>query len=75
MEFLLLAVGVIIVGVVVVVARNRRPTGMDASIDHFERRLEAIAPPPLRPPGAVQGRRAPERPGDRGREQTAQHSG
>jgi hypothetical protein len=44
-EYLLLAVIVMIAGVTFVVWRNRRPTGMDASISEFEQSLEAIAPP------------------------------
>jgi hypothetical protein len=77
LEFLLLAAGMMVVGVIIVVARNRRPTGMDASIDHFERRLDAIAPHARRLPGAAKrpGRSAPSRAGDRAREQRAQRAG
>ena len=44
MEFLILAVGLIAIGVVIVVLRNRRPTGMDAGIADFEARRRALAP-------------------------------
>lgn len=44
MEFLILAVGLIAIGVVIVVVRNRRPTGMDAGIADFEARRRALAP-------------------------------
>lgn len=43
--FLLLALALIVVGVTAVVVRNRRPTGMDASIREFGESLDAIAPP------------------------------
>ncbi len=44
MEFLILAVVLIAIGVIVVVARNRRPRGMDAGIADFEARRRALAP-------------------------------
>ena len=44
MEFLILAVGLIAIGVVIVVLRNRRPTGIDAGIADFEARRRALAP-------------------------------
>jgi hypothetical protein len=43
-EFLILAVVLIAIGVVFVVARNRRPRGMDAGIADFEARRRALAP-------------------------------
>jgi hypothetical protein len=43
-EFLILAVGLIAIGVVVVVLRNRRPTGIDSGIADFEARRRALAP-------------------------------
>jgi hypothetical protein len=43
-EFLILAVVLIAIGVVVVVARNRRPRGMDAGIADFEAQRRALAP-------------------------------
>jgi hypothetical protein len=43
-EYLLLALVLIVAGIATVVVRNRRPTGMDASIEEFEQSLEAIAP-------------------------------
>jgi len=46
MEFLLIVVVLSLVGIALVVLRHRRPTGMKASIDEFERNLSAIAPPP-----------------------------
>ncbi len=44
MEFLILAVGLIAVGVLIVILRNRRPTGIDAGIADFEARRQALAP-------------------------------
>jgi hypothetical protein len=43
-EFLILAVVLIAIGVVIVVLRNRRPTGIDAGIADFEARRQALAP-------------------------------
>jgi hypothetical protein len=43
-EFLILAVGLIAIGVAIVVVRNRRPTGIDAGIADFEARRRALAP-------------------------------
>ena len=45
MEFLILAVALIAVGVLIVLLRNRRPTGIDAGIDDFAARRQALAPP------------------------------
>ncbi|HZJ25972.1 MAG TPA: hypothetical protein VFF40_02995 [Acidimicrobiia bacterium] len=45
MEYLLLAVVLMAAGIAIVIARNRRPTGADASISEFEESLDAIAPP------------------------------
>ncbi len=44
MEFLILAVALMTVGVVAVVLRNRRPTGFDAGITDFEEKRRALAP-------------------------------
>ena len=44
MEFLFLAVALIAVGVLIVVLRNRRPSGIDAGIADFEARRQALAP-------------------------------
>ncbi|MFN8035180.1 MAG: hypothetical protein U0V73_04535 [Acidimicrobiia bacterium] len=44
MEFLVAAIVISVVGVLVVVARHRRPTGMEHSIGEFEKGLQAIAP-------------------------------
>jgi len=44
MGFLLIAVVGSIVGVSVVLLRNRRPQSMEHSIDEFERNLRALAP-------------------------------
>jgi hypothetical protein len=42
--FLLIAVLGSIVGVSIVLVRNRRPNSMEHSIDEFERNLRALAP-------------------------------
>lgn len=57
MEFLILAVALIAVGVSIVVLRNRRPTGIDAGIADFEARRQALAP---EDPAGQPGRRATE---------------
>lgn len=44
MEFLGLALGVIIIGVAIVLFRHRSPRGLNASIDDFAKRREALAP-------------------------------
>lgn len=44
MEFLILAMALIAVGVAVVVVRNRRPRGFDSGIADFEAQRKAIAP-------------------------------
>jgi hypothetical protein len=44
MAFLLIAVVGSILGVSVVLLRNRRPQSMEHSIDEFERNLQALAP-------------------------------
>jgi hypothetical protein len=44
MAFLLIAVVGSVVGVSVVLLRNRRPQSMEHSIDEFERNLQALAP-------------------------------
>lgn len=46
MAFLLIAVIGSIVGISVVLIRNRRPNSMEHSIDEFERNLRALAPDP-----------------------------
>ena len=46
MEFLILAVAFIAIGVLIVILRNRRPTGIDAGIADFEARRQALAPSP-----------------------------
>lgn len=50
MEFLLIVLVVSIGGIAAVMVRNRRPTGTRASIEEFERSLQAIAPPEPRRP-------------------------
>jgi hypothetical protein len=42
--FLLIAVIGSVVGISVVLLRNRRPNSMEHSIDEFERNLRALAP-------------------------------
>jgi hypothetical protein len=44
LPFLLLAVGVSVVGIVVVLLRNRQPNTMNHSISEFERGLRALDP-------------------------------
>ena len=44
MEFLALALGVIIVGVTIVLLRHRHPKGLNASIDDFAARRQALDP-------------------------------
>lgn len=44
MGFLLFAVVASVIGIVIVLVRNRRPTSMDHSINEFERGLRALAP-------------------------------
>ncbi len=44
MEFLALALGVIIVGVTIVLLRNRRPRGLNSGIEEFAARQKALAP-------------------------------
>jgi hypothetical protein len=44
MAFLLIAVVGSIVGITIVLLRNRRPNSMEHSIDEFERNLRALAP-------------------------------
>jgi hypothetical protein len=43
-EFLALALGVIIVGVTIVLLRHRRPRGLNAGIDDFAARRRALDP-------------------------------
>jgi hypothetical protein len=57
-EFLILAVVLIVVGVVIVVLRNRRPTGIDAGIADFEARRQALAPTPEEREPEPRGRRS-----------------
>ena len=44
MEFLALALGLIVIGVTIVLLRHRRPRGMSAGIDDFAARREALDP-------------------------------
>jgi hypothetical protein len=44
MGFLLFAVVASVIGISVVLLRNRRPTSMDHSISEFEKGLRALAP-------------------------------
>ena len=55
MEFLALALAVIIVGVTIVLLRHRRPRGLNASIDDFAARRQALDPDG---PPRTRGRRA-----------------
>jgi hypothetical protein len=56
-EFLFLAVVLIVIGVLIVVMRNRRPTGFDSGIADFEARRQALAPHDEREPD-TRGRRS-----------------
>lgn len=58
MEFLILAVALIVVGVMIVILRNRRPTGIDAGIADFEARRQALAPAPEEHEPEHRGRRS-----------------
>ena len=44
MEFLALALGVIVVGVTIVLLRHRRPRGLHSGIEDFAARRDALAP-------------------------------
>ncbi len=44
MGFLLIAVVGSVVGIAIVLIRNRRPNSMEHSIDEFERNLRALKP-------------------------------
>ena len=44
MEFLALALGLIVIGVTVVLVRNRRPRGLNSGIEDFAARRKALAP-------------------------------
>ena len=44
MAFLLIAVVGSVVGITIVLVRNRRPNSMEHSIGEFERNLRALAP-------------------------------
>jgi hypothetical protein len=57
-EFLILAVALIVIGVVIVIIRNRRPTGIDAGIADFEARRQALAPHPEEREPDQRGRRS-----------------
>ena len=54
MQFLIWVLVVSVIGITIVVVRNRPRTGMDASIDEFRRGLRAIAPGSE--PGEIDGR-------------------
>jgi hypothetical protein len=56
-EFLFLAVVLIAIGVLIVVMRNRRPTGFDSGIADVEARRQALAPHDEREPD-TRGRRS-----------------
>ncbi len=44
MEFLGLALAVIVIGAAIVLFRHRRPRGLSAGIDDFAKRRNALAP-------------------------------
>jgi hypothetical protein len=54
MEFLALALGLIVIGVTIVMLRHRRPSGLSAGIDDFAARRQALDPDAPR----TRGRRA-----------------
>jgi hypothetical protein len=54
-EFLALALGLIVIGVTIVLLRHRRPGGLHASIDDFAARREALDPDAPRTRGRRSG--------------------
>ena len=52
-----------IIGIGVLLVRNRRPTSMESSIDEFARGLEALAPPEERRPAKTRRRTGAQRTG------------
>ena len=60
--YLLAAIVLSIVVSVIIVARNRKPTSMEAGIEAFNRELRALAPD-KRPAGGPRSRKDEKRPG------------
>ena len=60
--YLLAAIVLSIVVSVIIVARNRKPTSMEAGIEAFNRELRALAPD-KRPVGGPRSRKDEKRPG------------
>ena len=60
--YLLAAIVLSIVVSVIIVARNRKPTSMEAGIEAFNRELRALAPD-KRPVGGPRTRKDEKRPG------------
>ena len=60
--YLLAAIVLSIVVSVIIVARNRKPTSMEAGIEAFNRELRALAPD-KRPVGGPRARKDEKRPG------------
>jgi hypothetical protein len=55
--FLLIAVGVSLIGSLIVWLRHRKPTHFMSSVDEFQREMEALSTPPVpsSPPRPVRG--------------------
>ncbi len=50
--FLSVAIGISLLGTLIILWRNRRPTGIESGIDEFSREMRALAPESRRyPPG------------------------
>ena len=60
--YLLAAIVLSVVVSVIIVARNRKPTSMEAGIEAFNRELRALAPD-KRPVGGPRSRKDEKRPG------------
>lgn len=59
--FLAAAVGLSIVGSLLLWLRYRKPSSMSHGIESFRREMQALAPQPPAPPGSRPGRRGSRR--------------
>jgi hypothetical protein len=57
LAFLLAALGLSVVGSLVLWLRQRQPTSFDQGIEDFSREMQALAPPTLPPPPGTDKRR------------------